>query len=141
MQLTNQENGPMNYDLPKALSNLVKSCESNNANACHYLSGMYISGVKKGGIKSTKGTKEIPKIVEYDLQKDMEKAFSYAQKACNLKNMYACANLSQMYARGEGTPKDLKSAEKYKSLALEMQEEYRNKKQTLTFQEGLKPAK
>ena len=39
----------------------------------------------------------------------MEKAFEFAKKACDLKNMYACANLSQMYSRGEGTPKDEKN--------------------------------
>lgn len=90
------------------MEHLNKACEGNNSNACHYLSGMYISGVRKGGVKSRFNANSVlqednvPKTNEYDLQKDMTKAFSYAFKACNLKNMYACANLSQMYARGEG---------------------------------------
>lgn len=32
----------------------------------------------------------------------MTKAFNLALKGCDLGNMYSCANLSQMYQRGEG---------------------------------------
>lgn len=76
------------------------------------------------------------KAKEFILQKDMSKAFNYAYKACELKNMYACANLSQMYARGDGTEKSAEKAEKFKKLALEMQEDIKKQK-TLEFQQGL----
>lgn len=49
--------------------------------SCFYLSGMYISGV--ANIQ----------------EKDMFKAFEFAEKACHLGNVYACANLSQMYKK------------------------------------------
>lgn len=60
------------------------------------------------------------------VKKDMEKAFSFAYKACELKNVYACANLSQMYARGEGTEKNVEKAEKFKKMAIDMQNELKN---------------
>ena len=49
-----------------------------NASSCYYISGMFIQGVKG------------------NLEKDMSKAFQYSIKACNLGNMYACANVSQV---------------------------------------------
>lgn len=67
----------------------------------------------------------------------MQKAFDFAMKGCSLGNMYSCANLSQMYMRGDGIGKDLALAEMYKKKALELQDELVNAKQTLTFQEGL----
>lgn len=48
---------------------------------CFYLSGMYIGGVGK------------------EIEKNMLKAFEYSEKACHLGNVYACANLSQMYKK------------------------------------------
>uniref|UniRef100_A0A336LBW5 CSON008345 protein n=1 Tax=Culicoides sonorensis TaxID=179676 RepID=A0A336LBW5_CULSO len=99
----------------------------NNGTACFYLSGMYISGVTKN--------QETPNS-EIIIPKDMEKAFMYAQKACELRNMYACANLSQMYKNGDGTAKNLTLSEKYKKIAMEMQDEFKNQQQ-LNFQQGL----
>lgn len=98
-----------------------------NGTACFYLSGMFISGVTKN--------QDVPD-KDFIIAKDMEKAFMFAQKACELRNMYACANLSQMYKNGDGTPKNPSLAEKYKKVAVEMQEEVKNQ-QTLNFQQGL----
>lgn len=120
-------------DIPKGFEKLIKSCEMNNATACFYLSGMHISGVPKNG---DIGTVKIDKNTEFLVEKDMNKAFQFAYKACELRNIYACANLSQMYARGDGTEKNEKNAEKYKKLALEMQEELRSQQQ-LGFQQGI----
>lgn len=58
---------------------------------------------------------------DYVVTQDMEKAFNFAYKACELKNIYACANLSQMYSRGDGTEKNAEKADKFKKIALEMQ--------------------
>lgn len=115
-------------DVPKAVKFLTKSCDLDSGTACFYLSGMYISGVSKSLERDEK---------EYVIPKDMEKAFMYAQKACELKNMYACANLSQMYKNGDGTAKNPTLAEKYKKLAIEMQEELKTQKATLNFQQGI----
>ncbi|XP_052901723.1 cytochrome c oxidase assembly factor 7 homolog [Anopheles moucheti] len=136
-------------DVPKGFELLKKSCEMNNAGACFYLSGMYISGVLKEEYQQAAKKADVaasePKPVEqqrplgaYVVERNMEKAFEFAYKACELRNMYACANLSQMYAKGDGTPRDEKNAEKYKKLALEMQDEVK-KQQQLTFQQGLNP--
>lgn len=118
----------MERDIPKALINLTKSCDLNNGTACFYLSGMYISGVSKDQDVSDK---------DFVIPKDMEKAFMYAQKACEMKNIYACANLSQMYKNGDGTTKNLTLADKYKKIAMEMQDELKNQQQTLNFQQGI----
>lgn len=72
---------------------------------------------------------------EMVVAKDMLKAFAFAYKACELKNMYACANVSQMYMRGEGTEKNNEKAEKYKQIAMEMQNEITHNKSQLVFQQ------
>lgn len=120
-------------DVSKGFSFLTKSCEMNNATACFYLSGMHISGVQKqiDEKPTAPPTKE-----DFVIQKDMKKAFDFAYKACDLKNMFACANLSQMYARGEGTEKSEESAEKFKKIALEMQDDLKTQHTQLGFQQG-----
>ncbi|XP_055629246.1 cytochrome c oxidase assembly factor 7 homolog [Toxorhynchites rutilus septentrionalis] len=138
-------------DVPKAFEFLKKSCEMNNGNACFYLSGMHISGILKDEYnvpkvkealeqkeKSSPGKAASLPATAYVVERDMQKAFEFAYKACELRNMYACANLSQMYAKGDGIAKDEKKAEKYKKLAMEMQDEIK-KQQQLTFQQGLNP--
>ncbi|XP_055596652.1 cytochrome c oxidase assembly factor 7 homolog [Uranotaenia lowii] len=139
----------MKRDVSKAFEFLKKSCEMNNGNACFYLSGMHISGVLKDEYNTAKVKEELersgpeaqPNLPKgaFVVERDMQKAFEFAYKACELRNMYACANLSQMYAKGDGTPKDEKKAEKYKQLALEMQDEIK-KQQQLNFQQGLNPS-
>ncbi|XP_016944280.1 cytochrome c oxidase assembly factor 7 homolog [Drosophila suzukii] len=135
-------------NVPKGLEFLTKSCDMNNATACFYLSGMHISGVQKKPDQSaatvSAGNESAPpagktplKDSDYIVLKDMKKAFQFAHKACELRNMYACANLSQMYARGDGIEKNEKEAEKYKKLALEMQDEVKKQQETLGFQQGV----
>lgn len=137
----------------QGVQHLTKGCELNNANACFYLSGMHISGVESPAPLATaapsdtsrksssvsKGVLASTSIVlpsgEGAIVKDMQKAFTFAYKACELRNMYACANLSQMYSRGEGTEKNEEKAEKFKKLALEMQDEVKNNKTQLAFQQ------
>jgi len=144
-------------NVPKGVEFLAKSCDMNNATACFYLSGMHISGVQKQDDlntnssgsnssttkqltpSSTKSSTTINGKEEYYIHKDMKKAFEFAYKACELKNMYACANLSQMYARGDGTEKNEEKAEKFKKMALEMQDDVKKQQQTLTFQQGVLP--
>lgn len=104
----------------------------NNGTACFYLSGMYISGVlnKEEKVKN-------PQPSDFLVQKDMKQAFEFAYKACDLDNMYACANLAQMYSRGDGTEKNEKKAEQFKKKAMEMQDAIKKQQQELKFQQGL----
>ncbi|XP_066994110.2 cytochrome c oxidase assembly factor 7 homolog [Anabrus simplex] len=108
-------------DYTAGMAMLDKCCEKNKAYCCFYLSGMYISGVEQVQIKQ-----------------DMEKAYQYALKGCELGDMHACANVSQMYRKGEGVAKNEELAEKYKKKAHEIQENHRLKAQ-LQFQQGVNP--
>lgn len=96
---------------------------------------MYISGVRKE--KQTPLSKPSDNPDDYVLARNMARAFQYAMKGCDLGNMYSCANVSQMYAKGEGVEKNDEKAEAYKKMALEMQDQVMNQRNTLTFQEGL----
>lgn len=113
----------------------------NNATACFYLSGLHISGVDTAAeAKASVAAATAPPTSaggNFVMEKDMKKAFGFAYKACELKNMYACANLSQMYARGEGTEKSEVTAEKYRKMAIEMQDELKKPQAQLEFQQGL----
>jgi cytochrome c oxidase assembly factor 7 len=73
-----------------------------------------------------------------NLLKDMNKAFQYAIKACDLGSIYACVNVSIMYKRGDGVEQNADQSEKYKKKAVAMKEELDQRRQLL-FQEGLKP--
>jgi TPR repeat protein len=57
----------------KGMRFLEQGCDGNNSHSCFYLSGIHLT------------------------EKDMPKARGFSEKACHLGNMYACANLSQMY--------------------------------------------
>jgi len=125
-------------DVPKGVEMITKSCNMNNAAACFYLSGLYISGVEKTIKECQPATKkEEMKVSDVAVSRDMKKAFDFAYKACELRNMYACANLSQMYARGDGVEKDKLLAEHFRKVAVTMQNEVK-KQNTLEFQQGLK---
>lgn len=125
-------------DVMKGFESLTKSCKMDNATACFYLSGMHISGVLKKESTTNKTTPATPPSTsEFIVQKDMKKAFDYAARACELNNMYACANLAQMYQRGDGTEKNEKKAELFKKKAMDMQEETKKQHAELKFQQGL----
>lgn len=86
------------------MSLLERSClEGKNPEACYYLSGMYLQGVKKKLPENEKSKGDV-----YEVCKDMQKAFKFASEGCHLGNIYSCANVSQMYARGEGILKPIK---------------------------------
>lgn len=128
---------------------LEKACLGKNANSCYYLSGMYIKGVKKPNSDDKKGDYEVPI--------NMKSAHKFALEGCNLGNVYCCANLSQMYSKGDGkldyeiicnwwlnsifvvgVEKNEELAEKYKKLSLEIQSQMLETNKTLTFQQGIK---
>lgn len=125
-------------DIAKGFNFLTKSCKMDNGTACFYLSGMHISGVLKNDQQTPKDPKIVIPASDYVVQKDMKKAFDFAYRACELKNMYACANLSQMYQRGDGVDKNEKLADQFKKKAIEMQDELKKQHAQLEFQQGLK---
>ncbi|KAL5275074.1 COA7 family protein [Megaselia abdita] len=127
-------------NVPKGVDFLEKSCQMKNALACFYLSGMHISGVnEKNNLdsKNDSNRNSSSSSTNYIIPKDMKKAFSFSQRACELGNMYACANLSQMYAKGDGVEKSEANAEKFKKLSLEMQDEVKKAQPALSFQQGI----
>ncbi|XP_037801364.1 cytochrome c oxidase assembly factor 7 homolog, partial [Penaeus monodon] len=110
----------------QGLELLDKACTGNNAFSCYYISGIFIQGVKDV------------------IAKDMIKAFDYSNKACNLGNMYACANVSQMYRKGDGVDKNEEKSEEFKKKALDLQRTQLTRKTDADFQispakENLKP--
>lgn len=111
---------------------LEKSCAAQNGMACYYLSGLYIAGAKNGNKVGEKNNQQ-----EFDLPRNMEKAFKYALEGCKLGNMYSCANVSQMYAKGDGVEKNQELADQFKKKALEMQDEATKHSDTLKFGLGL----
>lgn len=90
-----------------------------NGNACFYLSGMYMSGTK-----SLSNPDKPADLNAFVLEKDMKKAFELSTKACELKNFYACANLSRMYALGDGIEKNLEKSEKFQKKSEELRDEF-----------------
>jgi len=111
----------------KGVDHLTKGCDLNNGDACLDLFDTYITGIKRPEVSAestaTKGSADSkPSTTEakYIIPKDTKKAFSAVYKSCELKNWIACGNLSQMYARGDGTAKDTEKAEKYKKIAIEL---------------------
>lgn len=121
-------------DVTKGMENLTKSCQMENGTACFYLSGMYISGVLKNDDAKKSAN---PDPSEFLVQKDMKKAFEFATRACELNNVFACANLSQMYKKGDGIEKNDIKADLFKKKALEMQEQLKKQQAELKFQQGL----
>jgi len=131
--VTKNDEFGIKQDILKGMQLLEKACSSQNGTACYYLSGLYIAGAKNGQKIGEKGHNDSP----YDVPRNMKKAFKYALEGCNLGNMYSCANLSQMYSKGDGVEKNQELANTYKARALELQEEEKNTSQTLKFGVGL----
>lgn len=115
---------------------LKKSCDGNIDMACHYLCGMYISGVPKNIAEFNPHNPSKNKNIDFLIKPDMKQAFQFAKKACELGNMYACANVSMMYAKGEGTEKNQEECNRYKQIAIDLQKAHETTKE-VKFQQGL----
>lgn len=123
-------------DVPKGYNYLKKSCDQRDDLGCHYLCGMYISGVPKDPQILNKPGVDKEKI-DYLIKPDYKQAFQFAMKACEYGNVYGCANVSMMYAKGDGVEKNAELAEKYKKITIELQRAPETAKE-LKFQQGLK---
>lgn len=86
-----------------------------------------MSGVDNSLKSAENSTTDKPK-EDIVLAKDMKIAFSFAKKACELKNFMACSNLSQMYAKGEGTEKNMEKSQEYNNKAIEFRDEHNRKR-------------
>lgn len=73
------------------MERIEKACLEGSGNACHDLSSLHIKGIRKKD--------------KWELPKNMKKAFQYAERGCQARNIFCCVNLSQMYTRGEGKRK------------------------------------
>ena len=95
---------------------LKKSCwEQNNDKGCYYLSGLYLGGLKDF------------------VKPDLREAYKVSLKACEGGNPYACANLAQMHARGEGAEKNENLSEAFKQRAIELHRELTKPRRGVTF--------
>ena len=101
-----------NKDLPKSLDYFKKGCEGGDANSCYQLSLAHLTG--------DRGT-----------PKDSTQAFQSSVKACDLGNIYACANVSQMYRKGDGTDQNMELSKQFKKKAQEMQADLTQQRRNL----------
>ncbi|XP_025156551.1 uncharacterized protein LOC105186426 [Harpegnathos saltator] len=106
--------------IQKAAKQLMKACDMYNSDtACFYLAGMYLSGLE--GV----------------IDRNYKEAYKLSLKSCELGNPYACANLSQMHARGDGVEKNNALAETFKKRAMKLHEELKTVQPELKFHQGV----
>lgn len=110
--LINENQNPREKDYLQGMKYLEKGCTGGNAEGCYQASGIYIKGSKY-------------------VQKNMEKAFEFSKKACSLNHMYACANLSMMYEKGEGTKVNKDLAKKFRQIVIDA-------KNQVTLEKGIR---
>lgn len=99
---------------------LKKACDVYNSDkACFYLAGIYLGGM------------------EEFIKKNYKEAYKFSLKSCELGNPYACANLSQMHARGEGAQKNPELAATFKKRAMELYKELTEVQPEVKFHQGV----
>ena len=98
---------------------LDKACnELNEFRSCFYLSNIYLGGINGY------------------IEKNLRKAYKLSLKCCEGGNPHACANVSQMHARGEGVQQNKELAETFRKRAVELENELKNGK-GIQFQQGI----
>lgn len=115
---------------------LKKACDQKDNMACHYLFGMYLSGVPKNVADFNPHRPDKNKNIDYLIKPDKKQAFQFAMKACELGNMYACANVSMMYKKGDGVEKNPDESKRFFEIATALQKAHETTKE-LKFQQGL----
>ncbi|XP_046972628.1 cytochrome c oxidase assembly factor 7 homolog [Vanessa cardui] len=123
-------------DIPKGYNYLKKSCDNNEAMACHYLAGMYLTGVPKNPKEYNPHNPEKNANIDFLIKPDLKQAFQFAKRGCELGNVFACANVSLMYKKGDGVEKNLDESKKYFEIAKSLQNAHETTKE-LKFQQGL----
>ncbi|KPI97747.1 Sel1 repeat-containing protein 1-like [Papilio xuthus] len=123
-------------DVPKGYNYLKKSCDARDDMACHYLSGMYLTGVPKNVADFNPHNPEKNKNIDYLIKPDLKQAFDLAMKGCEYGNIFACANVSLMYKKGDGVEQDLEKSKKFFQLAQSLKNAHETTKE-IKFQQGL----
>lgn len=108
--------------------------------ACHYLAGMYLSGVPRNPKEFNPHNPEKNSNLDFLIKPDMKQAFQFAKKGCELGNAFACANVSLMYKKGDGIEKNLDESKKYFQIAQNLQKAHETTKE-VKFQQGLEGTK
>ncbi|XP_013168750.1 PREDICTED: S-methyl-5'-thioadenosine phosphorylase-like isoform X2 [Papilio xuthus] len=91
-------------DVPKGYNYLKKSCDARDDMACHYLSGMYLTGVPKNVADFNPHNPEKNKNIDYLIKPDLKQAFDLAMKGCEYGNIFACANIGIIGGSGFDDP-------------------------------------
>lgn len=68
--------------------------------------------------------------------KNMETAFKYNLKACELGSFQGCTNVAVMYKKGDGVQKDMEAFEEYKAKATDMFEQLKGESDGVKFGVG-----
>ena len=71
------------------------------------------------------------------VEKNMEEAFEYSKKGCELGHMASCHNASLMLARGQGCEQDLEKSRIYRNAYDEMKRTRSGGQRTHNFQRGV----
>jgi len=96
-----------------------KACEKGGvAEACHRYGALFIKGIKG------------------KIEKNMEEAFAYSLKACELGNLGGCVNVSIMYGKGDGVEKNQEAAKQYANIAHEMRNDLKEHEARLQEQKN-----
>jgi len=110
-------------DKKQGIEYLRKSCDEGNiAEGCYRYSAFFIKGMKDA------------------CEKNMETAFRYSLKACELGSMGGCTNVSIMYSKGEGVEKNPEAAKEYSNIVGEMMNQLRAEQEQLKFGQGISEA-
>lgn len=83
-----------------------KACNNRHSEACYIASNIHYSGIEEIGLKPNKS-----KFLEYSI------------KACDHNEIKGCVNASIIYNKGDGVPKNLELAQKFKEKALDLQKQ------------------
>lgn len=96
--------------------------------------GQIAEGCYRYGAQFVRGVKDV-------CEKNMEHAFKYSVKACELGSLQGCTNVSIMYSKGEGVEKNPVAAKDYANIVGEMMSLLRTEQQQLKFGEGIEEDK
>ncbi|XP_060850951.1 cytochrome c oxidase assembly factor 7 homolog isoform X1 [Rhopalosiphum padi] len=97
--------------LLESLQYLEKACNNKHSEACYVASNIHFAGIEEIG-----------------LAPNMSKVLEFSIKACDQNELKGCVNASIIYNKGDGVPKDLNLAQKYKERALDIQKQIKEEK-------------
>lgn len=95
-----------------------------------------MTGVPKNIADFNPHNPEKNKNIDYLIKRDMKQAFQFAKRSCELGNMFACANVSMMYKKGDGVEQNTDESKRYFEIAQNLQKAHETTKE-LKFQQGL----